>query len=145
VNLGNNIFNEGNLNQRNRNHNINNVNNRDNNNRNNEIINLRTNIPRPRFHVIIGNINRNRNHGKHRIHNFPEIVIEDINKLEEGNKKCVICLEDFVSKEKVIALPCIHFFHKPCIKKWVIKENTCPICKFELSEVHLIKKIKENQ
>ena len=116
-----------------------------NNNRNNNMFNPRLNLPGHVMHVFIRNNNRNRNYGKHTINNFPEIVIEDINKLEEGNKKCVICLEDFVSKEKVTALPCIHFFHTPCIKKWVLKENTCPICKFELTQENLNKKIKENQ
>ena len=90
-----------------------------NNNRNIELFNPRLNISRARVHIFVTSNrhnHRNRNHGKHTINNFPEIVIGDINKLEEGNKKCVICLEDFVSKEKVTALPWNDFFHTPCIQ-----------------------------
>ena len=82
--------------------------------------------------------------GKNAVNTFSEIVINDISKLEEGNGKCVICLEDFHNKEKVTALPCIHLFHQKCIRKWIEKRKTCPICKFELTEENVNKKIKEN-
>ena len=99
-----------------------------------------------RPHIIGIRIIRNRNnsHGKHAINHFPEIVIEDVGKLDEVNKKCVICLEEFKNKEKVTALPCIHLFHTPCIKDWLKKQKICPICKFELTQENLIKKMKEN-
>ena len=71
-----------------------------------------------------------------------EFVIEDINKLEEANRRCMICLEEFKSKEKVTALPCIHFFHPECIKKWVANKNTCPICKFVLTEENINRKLQ---
>ena len=74
---------------------------------------------------------------------FPEIVLEDINKLEDGNKRCMICLEDFQSKEKVTALPCIHFFHPKCIKKWIENKNECPVCKLELTPESINKKMKD--
>ena len=99
-----------------------------------------------RPHIIGIRIIRNRNNsqGKHAINHFPEIVIEDVGKLDEVNKKCVICLEEFKNKEKVTALPCIHLFHTPCIKDWLKKQKICPICKFELTQENLIKKMKEN-
>ena len=65
-----------------------------------------------------------------------------MNKLEEANRSCMICLDDFVSKEKVIALPCIHFFHPKCIKKWIENKNECPICKFVLTEENINKKLQ---
>ena len=49
----------------------------------------------------------------------------------------MICLEDFKSKEKVTALPCIHFFHTPCIKEWIKEKNECPVCKFELTQQNI--------
>ena len=68
-------------------------------------------IINPRTHsaLLVTNLNNNNFHGIPM--DFPEIVIEDVSKLEEGNKRCTICLEDFQSKEKVTALPCIHLFH----------------------------------
>ena len=73
---------------------------------------------------------------------FPEIIIEDINKLEDGNKSCVICLEEFNSKEKVTALPFLHYFHTNCIKKWMKRKTECPVCKFELTKENLERKMK---
>jgi len=79
---------------------------------------------------------------KRRQSSLPEFVIEDINKLEETNRKCMICLDEFISKEKVTALPCVHFFHPKCIQKWVEKKNECPICKFVLTEENIYRKLK---
>ena len=130
--------------------NNNEINERNNNNgrNNNEHHHNRIQIimGRPGMHrigIIISG-NRNHQHRGHAINDFPEIEIEDLSKLEESNRHCVICLEDFKPKEKVTALPCIHFFHTPCIKNWIKNNKTCPICKFELTEENLAKKIKEN-
>ena len=67
---------------------------------------------------------------------------ENVNKLEEGNKKCTICLEEFKSKEKVTALPCIHFFHTKCIKQWMENKQECPVCKLELTRTNIDRKMK---
>ena len=72
---------------------------------------------------------------------FPEIFIKDPNKLDEENKKCMICLENFCPNEQVTALPCIHLFHTQCIKKWMEKKRECPICKLRLTQTNVIKKV----
>ena len=94
----------------------------------------------------VGNYNRfqKRNNFSNNNHNltFPEIVIDDVKKLEENNQKCMICLDEFHSKEKVTALPCIHFFHPKCIKEWMNKKKECPICKFVLTKDNLDNKMK---
>lgn len=43
---------------------------------------------------------------------------------------CSICLEGFVEHENVTNLPCDlkHCFHTECIKKWLEKQNSCPLC-----------------
>ena len=66
--------------------------------------------------------------------NLPEITIKDPNKLEEKNKKCMICLENFGANEKVTALPCIHLFHTQCINQWIERRKNCPICKLNLTQ-----------
>ena len=66
------------------------------------------------------------------IENFPISKIKDINKLDEEKKKCLICLENFKIGENTIILPCIHIFHSNCIKKWMEKNNKCPICKYKI-------------
>ena len=41
---------------------------------------------------------------------------------------CPICDENKVD----VSLPCSHFFCEKCIKSWVIKSETCPLCRFKL-------------
>ena len=77
---------------------------------------------------------------KNLLKNIPEITIKDFTKLEEGKKRCMICLEDFIPKIKVKVLPCLHFFHPTCIEKWIQNKQFCPICKFYLTEKNLREK-----
>jgi len=54
---------------------------------------------------------------------------KDIKK-QDGDDKCSICFANYSSNDKVIKLPCQHFFHKKCILKWLKKYNDkCPICR----------------
>ena len=53
------------------------------------------------------------------------------------DKNCPICLENFKIGDKYIILPCIHSFHDDCIKNWMNKNNTCPICKFSLTNTNM--------
>ncbi|RZS09571.1 hypothetical protein BHM03_00040667 [Ensete ventricosum] len=50
-------------------------------------------------------------------------------------ESCVICLEDFVAREKLWELPqCKHRFHEKCIRDWLLlPSNTCPICRTPLA------------
>ena len=63
------------------------------------------------------------------INTFPTSRIKDINKLTEEKRKCCICLENFKINDESMILPCIHIFHSNCIKKWMKRQNICPICK----------------
>ena len=53
----------------------------------------------------------------------------NVNKLNENNKTCVICYDDFKDNDDVIFLPCFHVFHTKCIKEWLKNKNFCPLCK----------------
>ena len=54
-----------------------------------------------------------------------------------GKKYCPICLEptgfnDILRCPKQcndVLLKCGHVFHRTCIKKWIIKQDTCPCCR----------------
>ena len=63
------------------------------------------------------------------IKTFQVSKIKDISKLDEDKKKCCICLENFIINDETMILPCIHIFHSNCIKKWLKRQNICPICK----------------
>jgi len=45
---------------------------------------------------------------------------------------CVICQEDIQKGEKLLVLPCGHYFHPECITPWLKNNNTCPNCRMEL-------------
>jgi hypothetical protein len=89
---------------------------------------------------IDSNNSDNKSEGSNLIDNFCEVKIKNISTLEENNKKCTICLENFNSKEKVIILPCIHIFHRPCISDWMENKKNCPICKFKLTKENIEQK-----
>ena len=57
-------------------------------------------------------------------------------KNEQGNlefPKCTICLIEINEGMDCISLPCDHIFHQACITKWFEMNNTCPLCRMELS------------
>ena len=45
---------------------------------------------------------------------------------------CCICLSDISKGEETVLLPCGHMFHCSCTMPWLKKNNTCPVCRFEL-------------
>lgn len=47
---------------------------------------------------------------------------------EEEEEECCICYED---KHPVpwLRLDCGHEFHRDCVKKWVKKDTSCPLCR----------------
>ncbi len=65
---------------------------------------------------------------------LPETKIDDIKKLDNDKKNCVICMEDFKNGDVTTNLPCLHMFHTNCIQSWLKTQNTCPICKFKLTQ-----------
>ncbi|KAJ4945527.1 hypothetical protein JOQ06_023211 [Pogonophryne albipinna] len=45
--------------------------------------------------------------------------------------ECVVCLENFVSEELLMALPCGHVFHQQCIVVWLASgRHCCPVCRW---------------
>ncbi|KAK8483310.1 hypothetical protein V6N13_096999 [Hibiscus sabdariffa] len=58
-----------------------------------------------------------------------EAICHSSDQYQDGSS-CVICLEDYEDMDEVGALKtCGHKYHAPCIKKWLLMKNTCPICK----------------
>ncbi|KAL5223065.1 hypothetical protein ABZP36_027778 [Zizania latifolia] len=48
---------------------------------------------------------------------------------EDGDIKCIICQEEYLSGEEVAEMACKHYFHIACIEEWLGQKNWCPICK----------------
>ena len=66
---------------------------------------------------------------------LPVTQIKDNDHKPKGN--CIICLGDFLVKEEVTSLPCLHIFHNQCIKVWLRDHNVCPVCKLKLNNDNL--------
>lgn len=69
-------------------------------------------------------------------HQNNEKTMEDQEKHDAGDQvhgeNCVICF-DQLGLEKGVYLPCGHkLFHKVCIGKWFITNDTCPLCRHML-------------
>jgi len=63
---------------------------------------------------------------------LPEVKVTSDDLQEETNRTCCVCLEDHNLGEIASKLPCGHIFHPRCIKEWLVKTCTCPVCRFEL-------------
>lgn len=50
---------------------------------------------------------------------------------EEGeiSKTCSVCINEYVTGNKLRQLPCMHEFHFHCIDRWLSENSTCPICR----------------
>ena len=65
-------------------------------------------------------------------------AIQVDNTIVQKKETCCICQEYLQQGEKIYELPCKHKFHveNTCeccgIKPWLEKQNTCPVCRFEL-------------
>lgn len=45
---------------------------------------------------------------------------------------CTVCCENILLNTKGMFMPCGHIYHPECLKPWLEKNNTCPVCRFEL-------------
>lgn len=66
-------------------------------------------------------------------------IIDAIPKVEISQQQvdtklqCSVCWEDFLLKEVVNQLPCLHVYHETCIRPWLELHGTCPICRQNLA------------
>lgn len=62
--------------------------------------------------------------------NITYIKSININEIDEENKQCSICLEEYDEKSNLNRLMrCKHVFHETCINKWIKTNETCPLCR----------------
>lgn len=47
----------------------------------------------------------------------------------EMERKCSICQEEYEVNEDIGKLECGHSYHMYCIKQWLLRKNSCPVCK----------------
>lgn len=78
---------------------------------------------------IIHNFNRQRlDKNEKLIESLEEVEITEEILSKIKTKECNICLDEYKVGDKISYLPCFHFFHYICIKKWIEKSKKCPLC-----------------
>jgi hypothetical protein len=51
----------------------------------------------------------------------------------ELETSCAICTEEFEQTSECVVLPCKHYFHVECIKKWLTEYHAkCPLCRADV-------------
>ncbi|XP_071697231.1 ERAD-associated E3 ubiquitin-protein ligase HRD1B-like [Rutidosis leptorrhynchoides] len=54
---------------------------------------------------------------------FPDATPEELN---VGDATCIICREEMTTAKKLV---CGHLFHVHCLRSWLERQHTCPICR----------------
>ena len=47
---------------------------------------------------------------------------------------CSLCLENFIPLSIVTDLTCSHLFHHNCLVQWIVRRNSCPLCRVAVTE-----------
>ncbi|KAF7084177.1 hypothetical protein CFC21_087856 [Triticum aestivum] len=62
------------------------------------------------------------------VEGLPEMILSE----EEATCGCAVCKDVFASGQRVVFLPCKHYFHGDCILPWLAMRSTCPVCRYQL-------------
>ena len=65
-------------------------------------------------------------------------IYQSLRSKNETQTCCEICLMDYEVGDEVCFSPnkdCTHAFHTECIADWLLKNNTCPVCRQDYLEV----------
>ncbi|NXU56904.1 RNF6 ligase, partial [Turnix velox] len=72
---------------------------------------------------------RSRGLTKEQIDNLSTRNYGDNQTENEISKTCSVCINEYVTGNKLRQLPCMHEFHIHCIDRWLSENSTCPICR----------------
>nr|XP_056703633.1 RING finger protein 148 [Euleptes europaea] len=57
---------------------------------------------------------------------------ENDQEVASNSESCAVCLETYKPKDVARILHCRHLFHKACVDPWLLKNQTCPVCKWNI-------------
>lgn len=55
--------------------------------------------------------------------------------IKEHLDDCSICLENIIIEEHKNITTCNHIFHAKCMAKWILQNNSCPLCRTKFNVV----------
>ncbi|OEU14353.1 hypothetical protein FRACYDRAFT_165374, partial [Fragilariopsis cylindrus CCMP1102] len=47
---------------------------------------------------------------------------------------CTICFTELEDGDRVGDIGCMHVFHADCLKMWIQKRNSCPLCNIPVAK-----------
>ena len=50
------------------------------------------------------------------------------NEASEDHHECSICIAPYTGGERIVVLPCLHWFHFSCAASWLERSAQCPLC-----------------
>ena len=94
-------------------------------------LDLENNLEFDSENIFNENINLKKFNNNNEINNLLGNGIKIKNDDNHIYKECIICFEKLKLNDIKRILPsCNHYFHKECIDNWLIKNSSCPICRF---------------
>ena len=54
------------------------------------------------------------------------------------DKNCQICMIGLEEGDRIGDLSCFHSFHSDCLKEWIKRKNTCPLCNVEVAKSEVV-------
>jgi len=53
--------------------------------------------------------------------------------VDDNERQCMVCLEEFQDGENLRILPCLHRYHQACVDRWLKENRHCPVCKHDIT------------
>lgn len=53
--------------------------------------------------------------------------------VDDNERQCMVCLEEFQDGENLRILPCLHRYHQRCVDRWLKENRHCPVCKHDIT------------
>eukprot|EP00002_Diphylleia_rotans_P038276 TRINITY_DN8687_c0_g1_i2.p1 TRINITY_DN8687_c0_g1~~TRINITY_DN8687_c0_g1_i2.p1 ORF type:complete len:244 (+),score=23.39 TRINITY_DN8687_c0_g1_i2:56-787(+) len=79
--------------------------------------------------VLRGTIEQPRGLTEEQLESLQPTVYNEESKDRIQDPNCVICLGDYTIGTNAVILNCRHHFHLSCLREWVRRSPTCPLCK----------------
>ena len=53
--------------------------------------------------------------------------------LDEAGRTCIICRDEMTVHDCKRLPVCSHFFHKSCLREWLVQQQSCPTCRSDIA------------